>query len=333
LDAHGDGEGGGKEAVRSCLVDIVREYLDAYQSVSQIVADYRRDALEFESVNDLIWHGEESVLFRLKERCHEQFRRELEEAASLPVQREVLFDLAVGALFLETMKLREHLYQESIFGPKIQKLQRQQGLGDDPLFVEFEKILRNSAARIEESVDEIASLLQQTHREFYEVLLAHRDDGFVTRHLIEHRSRVDAVFQEGLEFLLERLYGDAAQGYLKAGWSYLSSGCFQEAQLAFERVAATPNVLCHSLDYHLTYCRGMKAFLSGDLETSVRYLEKWSEGGLASMRAEQNEELSARALRLASAAATGVIHQAKAAGDDALTGRAMGLAEKLSILQ
>jgi len=333
LDAHGDGEGGGKEAVRSCLVDIVREYLDAYNSVSQIVADYRRDVLEFESVNDLIWHGEESVLFRLKERCHEQFRRDVEEAASLPVQREMLFDLAVGALFLETMKLREHLYQESIFGPKIQKLRRQEGIGDDPLFIEFEKILRNSAARIEESVDEIASLLQQTHREFYEVLLAHRDDGFVTRHLTENGSRVGAVFQEGLESLLGRIYGDAARGYLKAAWSYVASGCFREAQLAFERVASTPDVRSHALDSHLTYCRGMKAFLGGDLEDSVCHLEKWSEGGVVSMRADQSEELAARALRLACAAAKSVIHQAKAAGDHGLAGRAMGLAEKLSILQ
>jgi len=330
LDAQGDGEGDGKEAVRSCLVDIVREYLDAYQSVWQIVADYRRGTLEFESVNDLIWHGEESVLFRLKERCHEQFRRDVEEAASLPVQREILFDLAVGALFLEAMKLREHLYQESIFGPKIQKLQRQQGIGDDPLFLEFEKILRNSAARIQESVDEMASLLQQTHREFYEVLLAHRDDGFVTRHLIENGPRVGAVFQEGLESLLGRLYGDPAEGYLKAGWSYVASGCFREAQFAFEHVASTPHVESHSLDSHLTYCRGMKAFLSGDLEASVCHLEKWSEGGVVSMREDQCEEIAGPALRLACAAATSVIHQAKAAGDDGLMGRAMVLAEKLS---
>ena len=54
--------------------------------------------------------GEDSVLFRLKERCHALFRGG-EQPSEVVMRREALFDLAVGSLFHEAMKFRENLYQ------------------------------------------------------------------------------------------------------------------------------------------------------------------------------------------------------------------------------
>jgi len=317
---------------RTGLVDILREYLESYQGLSRFVANYRAGAVDIQALNALIWNGEDSVLFRLKERCHERFRCELDDVHSLPVQREVLFDLAVGALFLETMKLRESLYQEEIFGPKIWKLGAKETIRENPLILEFQKILSGSKQRIEESFEDIEALLAQTQKELIELLRANADDGFVTRYLLENSARVGAVFPGGLEFLLETVYGDGARAYIFAGLSYLGSGFFREAQLAFERAASLASPPA-SLNLHLSYCRGMSAFLNGDLVRATKELAAWRGEGIFAMQADLPDEVTARSLRLAVDALESIARQARISKDASLAEQADALIEGLNAVE
>ena len=110
----------------SVLVDILRAFLLADQSMRRIFARYREGVLTFDEVQRLVGDDERSVLFRLKERSHALFRGG-DHAPGIATQREALFDLAVGSLFHEAMKFRENLYQRTVYGPKVRALRSQSG--------------------------------------------------------------------------------------------------------------------------------------------------------------------------------------------------------------
>jgi len=80
------------------LVDIVREFLSVHGLLRRLFERHHAGSLRFEEVQALAGDNESSPLFRLKERCHGLFRAgEVGGAA--------LFDLAVGSLFHEAMKV------------------------------------------------------------------------------------------------------------------------------------------------------------------------------------------------------------------------------------
>src|SRR5262245_58305193 len=112
------------------LVEIVRDFLRAHRELRAIAALHRSGELHFDRVKTLVGDGEEAVLYRLKERCHELFREE----GGGQVGREALFDLAIGALFHEAMKFRENFYQLAVYGPKVRALRATAQTDGEELF-------------------------------------------------------------------------------------------------------------------------------------------------------------------------------------------------------
>ncbi|HEY8153842.1 MAG TPA: hypothetical protein VII72_06915 [Myxococcota bacterium] len=259
----------------AALADITREFLSAHRLMRRLFAQYRSDELRFQELESLVGDDEHSVLFRLKGRCHALFRRE-PGGRALAMRREALFDLAVGSLFHEAMKFRENFYQREVYGPRVRALRTESGAENEALFREFEKILAAVAQRLEEGLHESEALLIQTREQLALLLAEYRDNGFVTRCLIENRGDVEAVFEDGLAALLAQIHGDAAAGHRVAGRSYLASGYFAEAEAAFEGARAggggSPEV-----DRLSAYARGMTAYLAGDYATSVACLSQWLE--------------------------------------------------------
>ena len=259
----------------AALADITREFLSAHRLMQRLFALYRSDDLRFEDLEHLVGDDEHSVLFRLKGRCHALFRREPGRRA-VAMRREALFDLAVGSLFHEAMKFRENFYQREVYGPRVRALRTESGAENEALFREFEKILSAVAQRLDEGLQESEALLIQTREQLALLLAEYRDNGFVTRCLIENRADVEAVFEEGLGALLALIHGDAAAGHLVAGRSYLASGYFAEAEAAFAgaRAGGGDGAEVERLS---AYSRGMTAYLAGDYAASVACLSRWLE--------------------------------------------------------
>jgi hypothetical protein len=257
----------------AALADITREFLSAHRLMQRLFALYRSDELRFEDLEQLVGDDEHSVLFRLKGRCHALFRREHDRRA-VAMRREALFDLAVGSLFHEAMKFRENFYQREVYGPRVRALRNESGAENEALFREFEKILGAVAQRLDEGLVETEALLVQTREQLALLLAEYRENGFVTRSLIEGRGDVEAVFEEGLDALLAQIHGDAATGYRVAGRSYLASGYFEEAEAAFERARAGGGT-DGEVGRLSAYARGMNAYLAGDYATSVARLSEW----------------------------------------------------------
>jgi tetratricopeptide (TPR) repeat protein len=312
------------------MVDILREYLEAYHSVLEMIAHYRAEALTYAEVQNLVSETDQSVLYRLKESSHSLFRIDDPELEVQPLQPEVLFDLAVGALFLETMIFREAFYQRAVFGQQVNGLRSARGFGPDPIIAELEKIVSAANPQIDESLRETEVLLEQTRDELRELLRNHSADGIVNRYLVEHAEEVEAVFPEGVEPLLITVHGSLARAYSLIGCSYLESGHFGEAQSVFEKATEDETEFIPYLKSLIFYCRGMTAFLQGDLESALSGLRRWKESDTDSSLQGCSVKGAARAYNLAFNAVSSIQRQAKSTGADELASLAHDLSDKLS---
>jgi tetratricopeptide (TPR) repeat protein len=186
-----------------------------------------------------------------------------------------LFDLAVGSLFHEAMKLRENFYQLEVYAPKVEAARIDAEPGSEPLFEEFARILRASRVRLAEALGESESLLEQTRRQFRSLLATHRENGFVARYLLENASLAEEVLGEPLDALFASIHGDAVAGYALAARSYLESGYFDEARRALAEAAARDPARSE-LRADAAYAAGMSAWLHGAYEQALEHLEQWA---------------------------------------------------------
>ena len=257
----------------SVLVDILRAFLLADQSMRRIFARYREGVLTFDEVQRLVGDDERSVLFRLKERCHALFRGS-KRAPGVATQREALFDLAVGSLFHEAMKFRENLYQRTVYGPKVRALRSQSGAEAEGIFEEFERILAAAAVRLDEALHETEALLVQTRAQFRALLAAHSENDLVARFLVEGRALVEEVLGEDLDDVLASIHGTAVSGYARAARSYLESGFFAAAKGALaEALARDPGRA--DLVPLAAYAEGMDRYVEGEHRAAVARLTEW----------------------------------------------------------
>ena len=243
----------------SGFVQLVREFLLAHAELVRLLEPSDPEGLGFAEVRALVGDDNDSVLYRLKERSHALFRTDGEHASS-SVRREALFDLAVGSLFHEAMKLRENLYQREVYAPRVARLRAgaDESADDaDELFAEFERILARSRARLGEGAG----------------------DRVVTRCLIRRRDAVDAAFPEGLEGLLAAMHGDVGTGLVEAARSLLESAYFVDAVAVLEEASRPGVPVRPEIECLERYAAGMQAFLDGDYGTSLSSLEAWVEGG------------------------------------------------------
>jgi hypothetical protein len=298
------------------LVHIVRDFLDAHRLMGLLFARPTEE-LRFEDLQELVGDSEESVLFRLKERCHELFRGD--GASTTAADREALFDLAVGSLFHEAMSFRENFYQGRVYGPRVRELRERADPDSARLFEEFEKILGAVDGRISEGRDEAFALRDQTALQLRRLLAVHSDNGLLARFLVEHSHDAEAVFELPFEELLRKIHGSAAAGYRCAGDSYLKGGHYIAAQGAFEQSAAAGEA-DPILWANLAFARGLAAYLNRDHATCVAELERWADA--APMPPDDQ-------LRLARGAIAGALPLAQENGATDVTSAATLLLERL----
>jgi hypothetical protein len=257
------------------IPEILRDFLEVHRLVDGLVERHRAEGLLFSDLAALIRDDEGSVLFRLKERTHAKFRAG--PGARNPTHREALFDLAIGSLFHEAMKLRENLYQREVYGPRVRALHSEAGEESKALFDEFAKMLGSVDERLDEGVRELETLVRQTADQLRLLVAEVPEDG-AARFLTEKASEVQIVFGASLETLLEETFGSVAKGFERAGHSYVASGYFAEAADRLERAMAETDVgsatrgLCE-------YARGIHAYVERDYSSSVARLKSWIESG------------------------------------------------------
>src|SRR5258706_1169384 len=119
--------------------------MESYALSQEVGRELRAGRLTFATVARLVGDEEDSALYRLKEECHALFR--LDDARPrTEVQAEELFDLAVGALFHETMKFREGFYLTDSYGPRLQRMMAE-GSASGPLADAFWRVFEAGSRR------------------------------------------------------------------------------------------------------------------------------------------------------------------------------------------
>jgi hypothetical protein len=307
----------------SVLVDILRAFLLADQSMRRIFARYREGVLAFDEVQRLVGDDERSVLFRLKERSHALFRGG-DRAPGIATQREALFDLAVGSLFHEAMKFRENLYQRTVYGPKVRALRSQSGPEATGIFEEFEKILAAAAVRLDEALHETEALLVHTRAQFRALLAAHPENDLVARFLVEGRALVEEVLGDELDDVLASIHGTAVLGYARAARSYLQSGFFAPARRALAEALARDPGRADLLSL-AAYAEGMERYVGGEHRAALARLIEWVDAEAATKEPALGDLAYAAVCRIAQSARD-------SAGDEcdpALAASAAALAERL----
>lgn len=261
------------------IVDILRDFLDVHLRVREIVAEHHAGTLRFQHVTTLVSDDESSSLFRLKERCHAIYR-DPSDAARRPSHREALFDLAVGSLFHEAMKLREDLYQSESYGPRVRALRDGAGEESKALFDEFERMLEGVGSRLEEGVHEVETVVRRTADQLRILLVECDDDGAAARFLTEREADAEVVFGVSLLALLEEMHGAASTGLERAGRSYLASGYFDRAAQCFANAARHDDVDPAVEALH-DYALGMQAYLARDYADTLEHLSRWADSAAA----------------------------------------------------
>jgi hypothetical protein len=302
---------------QAAVVDIAREFLAVHRELRRIAEHQVAGALRFDEVRRFVGDDERSVLFRLKERCHAQFRGDGAQS-ELEIGASALFDLAVGSLFHEAMKLRENLYQADVYAPKVAAL-RVAGVSDESgLLREFDKLVAAARARLAESVNEARVLLMQTTAQFRVLLRSYAANGLLARFVVENATHLAEAFACSEDAVLADLHGSAAAAWRRAAWSYLESGFFAEASGALAMAQACGDA-GPEVARQRAFAEGMGAYLVGRYDAALAGIGAWLDAAPA------GDEL-----RLTPFAVSALAGARKlVAADPALAERVSALAERL----
>ncbi|HTO08753.1 MAG TPA: hypothetical protein VMR86_17025 [Myxococcota bacterium] len=257
------------------LAQIVRDFMEGYVLSQEVGRELRAGRLAFGTVARLVGDAEDSALYRLKEECHALFRLD-DVRPRTEVQAEELFDLAVGALFHETMKFREGFYLTDSYGPRLQRMMAE-GSASGPLADAFWRVFEAGSRRMLESEAEAEELFRETRDQLLIVLRQLAASGAVARSLVETPARSEQVFAMPLSRLLADIYGTSERGYRLAVESLIENGHYAEAAGVLELPEARA-----AADGALTYARGMASYYAGDNLAAVDSLARWRDEATSS---------------------------------------------------
>lgn len=211
-------------------IDLIRESICVYDKCVQCRDLYKDGKLCFDTIEDFVDDRGRSCLFRLKEMCHDLFR-----SSSDAGYKEKLYDMTVGYIFHEAMKLREDLYQLEYYAPKSDiELTNQ----EKKIVREIEILVVKARKRMGEGFKEIRVLLRELVGQMKDLIRLYKDNYLLPRFIYENERALVRIYgRRGLEGLLNEMYSDGkALLTFKAAESYLTSEYYDVARSLFHRV-------------------------------------------------------------------------------------------------
>ncbi len=251
------------------IVEIVKGFLRSALIFADLVKGYNQENLKFSTVEKLVDTTRSNPLFDLKERCHALFR--YNEAGSCN-EKEKLFDLTVGSIFHEAMKLKENLYQLEVYGPRYLELEKALS---NPLpereFRGFKKIKSRAEQGLREGIEDLKELFRDVKQQLGELLKEYSKNRLLTRFLLENRVLVQRIYgKKGLEEIFASMYrGGIDQAYWTAGNSYLESQYFDMAHRVFKK-ALSRHPENEMLRFICQFSRGASSYYASDYQETMK---------------------------------------------------------------
>ncbi|MDP3938161.1 MAG: hypothetical protein Q8R92_08485 [Deltaproteobacteria bacterium] len=302
------------------MVEVVSAYLSAAARFEEIYGAYRQDNLTFEDIEPFIDDKGKSILFEAKQSCHALFRRD----TSAAIEKEQLFDLTIGTIFHEAMKLRENLYQLQVYGQQGRALESkaERTKNEEDFLQQLHTILKRAARGFAEGMEETHNLFREATEQLKSLLPDFRSNGLLLRFFHEQPLIIGRIFgDEPGDHPFDVLYpAGRGQSFAATGRSYLESARYGRAQECFLR-SIEAGFGDPALPSLLSFSRGMSLFYAGELGEALDAFEEITDRqGLSVESRALLPEIGRVAQRIAS--------EFRARGDSPAAERAAAIAER-----
>ncbi|HAR95359.1 MAG TPA: hypothetical protein DCR97_05275 [Deltaproteobacteria bacterium] len=216
-------------------IDLVRESLSVHKICHDCMSLFKSGELRFNVMEELVDDRGMSCLYRLKQMCHELFRN-AEEAS----YKEKLYDMTVGYIFHEAMKLRENIYQLEYYTPMYDSLRSSNQLtpSEKKVIREFDVLIGRAKKRLNEGLREVRMLLKQLVSQLKDLLKLYKDNYLLPRFILENEKPFIRIYgKKGYQDLLNEMFERGKVTLIfKAGLSYLDSEYYHMARKLFQKV-------------------------------------------------------------------------------------------------
>jgi len=214
-------------------IDLIKESIYVYKKCMECRSLYKEGVLCFAHIEDFVDDRGKSCLFRLKEMCHGLYRK-----SNDATYKEKLYDITVGYIFHEAMKLRENLYQIEYYRPNYIKDMENLTESEKKIIHEINSLTMKAKKRLDEGFKEIKRLLREMIAQLIDLIKLYKDSYLMPRFILENQKDLIMICgKKGYEKLLNELYKDGKEILMfKAAKSYLESEFYDESRNLLKKV-------------------------------------------------------------------------------------------------
>lgn len=215
-------------------VDLIKESICVYTKCMDCRALFRNKTLNFAKIDDFVDDKGNSCLFKLKEMCHVLYRNSVEAH-----YKEKLYDITVGYIFHEAMKLRESLYQLEFYRPNSYKVTEKLVDSELKIVREIEHLMKKTEKRLTEGFKEIRLLMKELVGQLSGLIMLYKDNYLIPRFVLKNEKMLISIYgKKGFRSLINELYHDGKPLLLyKAAESYLESEYYDIARRLFKKIS------------------------------------------------------------------------------------------------
>lgn len=215
-------------------VDLIKESICVYTKCMDCRALFRNKTLNFAKIDDFVDDKGNSCLFKLKEMCHVLYRNSVEAH-----YKEKLYDITVGYIFHEAMKLRESLYQLEFYRPNSYKVTEKLVDSEFKIVREIEHLMKKTEKRLTEGFKEIRLLMKELVGQLSGLIMLYKDNYLIPRFVLKNEKMLISIYgKKGFRSLINELYHDGKPLLLyKAAESYLESEYYDIARRLFKKIS------------------------------------------------------------------------------------------------
>ena len=251
-------------------IDLIKQSICVFTKCEECRALFKEGGLTFSTIEDFIDDRGGSCLFKLKEMCHELFRNSSEAS-----YKEKLYDITVGYIFHEAMKLRENLYQIEYYKPKYDMSSHELTSLEKKIVHEIGMLINKADTRTREGLREIKILSRELAEQLKDLIRLYKPNYLVPRFIFENEKTLTSIFgRKGFEELLNDMYRDGRMLLMfKAAESYLQSEYYSVARNLFQRISRLDRTNHLALFLHL-YASAFYFYFKNRFSRAQKYAEK-----------------------------------------------------------
>jgi len=245
---------------------VVVSFVEAKVEFDEQLGSYRETGkMDFGRLDRFV----ENMLFTLKEDCHFLFRKDTRHQPTDEMTGEGLFDICVGSIFHELMKIKENVYQIEYYAPLYLAMSRSVDKEKVPsyerAFLEASrKIIRRARRNLRSDLAGAEELFRDAADSLKMMLCNHTNNPLMPRLILDEQEKMKRCFGiDDIEELLAEIYaGKLDEAHLAAARDYLEGGWYEKAQREAKRVL--------EIDPHSIEAQQITRKLNGKLEGAAK---------------------------------------------------------------